>query len=73
MELNEMFTRCKEGNEVCEIINGYEVFMRQVIDPEVPHKYIMHVTDTNTGEEDFMFFDSMLETNKVFQILTKSI
>lgn len=73
MKLNEMFRKCEKGNDVCEMIDDYEVFMRQVTDPQVPHKYIMWVTDTNTGEEDFMFFDSILEVNRVFQILTKSI
>ena len=55
------------------MIGNFEIFIRPVDDPQVPHKYIIWADDINTGEEDYIFFDSSLELNRVFQIVTKSI
>ena len=73
MELYELFKRCKQGKDADGIIGNFEIFIRSVDDPQVPHKYIMWTSDINTGEEDYIFFDSSLELNRTFQIVTKSI
>ena len=73
MELYELFKRCEQGKDADGMIGNFKIFIRPVDDPQVPHKYIMWADDINTGEEDYIFFDSSLELNRTFQIVTKSI
>lgn len=73
MELYKLFKRCEQGKDADGIIGNFEIFIRPVEDSQVPHKYIMWTSDINTGEEDYIFFDSNLELNRTFQIVTKSI
>lgn len=73
MELYELFKRCEQGKDANGMIGNFEIFIRPVDDSQVPHKYIMWTSDINTGEEDYIFFDSSLELNRTFQIVTKSI
>lgn len=73
MELYELFKRCEQGKNADGMIGNFEIFIRPVDDSQVPHKYIMWTSDINTGEEDYIFFDSSLELNRTFQIVTKSI
>ena len=73
MELYELFKRCEQGKNADGMIGNFEIFIRPVDDSQVPHKYIMWTSDINTGEEDYIFFDSSLELNRTLQIVTKSI
>lgn len=71
--LIEMFNIAKNGKDVSRMIDDYEVYIRKVEDKTVPHKYLMNVMDINTTDEDYGFFDSILEITRLFQILTKRI